>query len=59
LGNEDKQRYLKAWEGGADLEKWEIQLLRGCLRSKKALIGYSLSIDKPTGNESNATILPY
>jgi hypothetical protein len=33
--------------------------LRGCLRSKKALIGYSLSIDKPTGNESNATILPY
>jgi hypothetical protein len=33
--------------------------LRGCLRSRKALIGYSLSIDKPTGNESNETILPY
>jgi hypothetical protein len=32
---------------------------RGCLRSRKALIGYSLSIDKPTDNESNETILPY
>jgi hypothetical protein len=36
-----------------------IASLRGCLRSRKALIGYSLSIDKPTGNESNETILPY
>lgn len=30
--------------------------LRGCVRSRKALIGY-MSIEKPTGNKSNETIL--
>jgi hypothetical protein len=44
-------KYVERYQAGINL--------RGCLRSKKALIGYSLSIDKPTGNESNATILPY